>query len=143
MGDAIDGLRAVSIVRQAERQAERSDRRLQASEDYLTVAMLADQTGMILSRCSESHYQLRYGRLLWNLYPGNCRMWSQGTPYVQGIDRGWSLRDVVVAVAKQLGLWKESYESAPVEVSTQANAGLEETGRQCMHNAAGEVRESV
>jgi len=109
MSDA-GGLWAMGAVSQHERQ----ERRRVAAEQFRECQALAEKLGMRLRRCSESHYQLRAGAMLWNIYPGNCRlvgMQDTGTPFVK-IQKGWQLRDVVQAVSDTLKTWRQERERA-------------------------------
>jgi hypothetical protein len=129
MSEATDGLRAVGIVRQWDRQ----ERRRTAADQFRECQTFAEKHGMTLKRCSESHYQLWHVRKLWNIYPGNCRLMGvleTGTPFIENLKYDWTLRDVVEAVATTLKLWGTASDHAKAISSTsfadptKENSGL-------------------
>jgi len=82
-----------------ERQQDRQDNREAAEKDFKKASILAAQSGMALSRCSSVHYQLRANSYLWNIYPGNRRIYSDKkhkNPFLK-LPVDWGLIDVVKA----------------------------------------------
>lgn len=124
------GLWAMGAVSQHERQ----ERRRTAADQFRESQDRAETMGMQLRRCSESHYQLRAGKMLWNIYPGNRRLVGvreTGTPFVQLKD-DWNLLDVVDSIGTTLKTWKEERErarqkgSAPTADPETTSEGLAE-----------------
>jgi len=92
-----------------ERQQERAENRQEAAGGFEEAAQLASRHNLVLTQCSEHHYQLRAfedGRVCWlyNLYPGNQRIWSDRKyrgPYLELPPCDWTLMDIVRAVARE------------------------------------------
>jgi len=86
---------------QKERQQERAEARLVSDENFASASQLATQSGMILVRHTDVHYQLQSqsGWLL-NIYPGNRRLYhdrNKPKPPYLNIPPNWTLIDVVHA----------------------------------------------
>ena len=80
------------------RKAIGSARREIAADDFLDADNLARKHRMRLLCRSESHYQLTDGDWLLNLYPGNCRIFTDknhGGPYLDFAGARWTLVQVV------------------------------------------------
>lgn len=90
---------------QQNRIQEGAERRAASYNEFDAASQLANQSGMILVRRSEVHYQLR-GQAGWllNIYPGNRRLYhdrNKPTPPYLKVDPDWSLMDVVKAAIAQ------------------------------------------
>lgn len=89
-------------------QEERHVRRRQAADDFSDAARLANEHGLVLTQCTEAHYQIRAfedGHVCWlyNVYPGKRRIWPDRKyrgPFIH-LPMNWGLVDVVEAVAKR------------------------------------------
>ena len=110
MGDAVDGLRAVGIVR----QHEKAERRQVAEQQFEEVRQLAESFGLTLQRFSEAHYRIRTEGMFWDIYPGNQRIRRSmpAVPFIFGLGSDWTLRDVVQQVENTLKAWREAREKA-------------------------------
>lgn len=84
---------------------ERATRRGFAAIDFEEARLAANKCGMVLTKCSESHYQLRggvRGDWLINLHPGNGRVWhdrNRPKPPRLELSSDWGLMDAVKAAA--------------------------------------------
>lgn len=85
-------------------------RRRRADEEYFDASQLADDYGMDLVQCSDTHYQL-IGLTDWilNIYPGTQRLYNDPNhgkpPYLLTLmPDTWGLEDVVRAVIKAEGI---------------------------------------
>ena len=79
--------------------------RAKSSSSYIQAARLASEHGMTLTKHSESHYALAAGPALYNIYPGNQRIYVDDAhrQYSRYLLRHlkkpyWTLVDVVRAV---------------------------------------------
>lgn len=94
----------------AERQLEKSDRRVSARQQFISAKDLAAAHHLILHRCSDVHYQLMptHRRWLINVYPGNQRLYSDKSkpgPYLKSkLPIPWDLLDVVKSAVAVLEL---------------------------------------
>ena len=106
MGDAVDGLRAVGIVR----QHEKAERRQVAEQQFEEARQLAEQFGLTLQRFSETHYRIRTEGMFWDIHPGNqrIRIITPAVPFIFGLNSDWTLRDVVQQVENTLKAWREA-----------------------------------
>jgi hypothetical protein len=92
-----------------EYQTVRAERRQLATDEFPEAAKLANRHGLVLTRCTEAHYQLRVfddGKIAWlyNIYPGKRRIWSDRThrgPFLK-VPMFWTLTDLIMAVADRV-----------------------------------------
>jgi len=87
-------------------QQIKAERRQLAAEQFDAAQRLADLHGLVLRRCTESHYQLSlHNGWLQNIYPGNCRLYwdrqHEKPPWLHLPDN-WSLLDVVRAAVEEI-----------------------------------------
>lgn len=87
-----------------EAQAERSSRRTATYQSYASASKLAEDNRMVLIRHSDVHYHLWVTlasgqRWLYNLYPGNCRIYADRQHYgpFLNIPKPWTIDDVIRA----------------------------------------------
>lgn len=91
------------------RQRASEERRDVAEESFDFLRKHAAKHGVTLKQFTDTHYQvsIRSHGWLWNIYPGNRRIYVSehhiraGTPRLP-LPEMWTLRDVVVSAAK---LW--------------------------------------
>ena len=93
-----DDFRLMKSIGKKRRQRNRTA----ASRSFQMAKQLATATGLSLVRLAEPQYQLRYNDWLWNLYPGNQRIYvddahRKTTPFLNIKARPWGLIDVVKA----------------------------------------------
>jgi len=84
------------------RRANRSE----AGDEFEQAQTLAEKNGMLMRKCSESHYQLKSECDNWlvNIYPGNRRLYHDKNrmgPYLK-VPYDWGLLDVVIAASKKV-----------------------------------------
>ena len=108
MSDIADYFRDVK----RDRQRRGDQNRTRASADAITAATLAEDSGMTLTAHTAAHYQLRRGDAMWNLYPGNQRIYVDAahrkkTPFLRLPRSPWTLLDVVRAAVDTLKLRAE------------------------------------
>lgn len=89
----------------AAEQAAKETRREQAGAVFPKARDIAKKKGFTLIQRSASHYQLRGGRWLINLYPGNQRIYidrqKQNVPFLQ-VPTPWTILDVIEAASKAI-----------------------------------------
>jgi len=98
MSETTEFYKALKAVQREEAKSNRDS----AEGSFHAAAKLARSKGLSLTQRSDSHYQLRGGRWLINLYPGNQRIYADRNkdraPYLD-VPCNWTLQDAVEAVA--------------------------------------------
>lgn len=82
----------------AQRKQEAANRRCEAANDFAAAQQLATDFGFELRQCSDTHYQVRVQGGIFNLYPGNQRIYRTGNVGHVTVLVPWSLVDAVRAI---------------------------------------------
>lgn len=99
MSEIVDGFRALKQMRQRDGNRNRAVNR----KAYEDARAIAESHGMKLTMHTEAHYSLRSEKSLWNLYPGNQRIYvdaahRKATPFLAVSRHPWTLLDIVSSV---------------------------------------------
>jgi hypothetical protein len=99
MGDSAEIFAAYN----AATRAERMTRRLDAMDQYHQLVDLARTSGLVFQRYTKAHYRISLpGVWRINLYPGNCRVYSDPTkpgPHLN-LPMPWTLQQAVEQAIK-------------------------------------------
>ena len=101
MSEAIQALRDHALAQ----QILAGQRRNEAASQFAECRDIAQRHGVALRQCSESHYQLRAGQALLNVYPGSRRLARDPKHQTEHISLqiDWDLLDVVAAFVAKYG----------------------------------------
>ncbi len=81
-------------------QKERQRRRDEATNEIDNIQRRLADFSIVLRQCTTAHYQLIYGDWIYNLYPGNQRIYSDPKhrgPFLN-VPKPWTLSEVADAV---------------------------------------------